>query len=144
MIPGSGRSPEKEMATHSSTLAGRIPWTEEPGGLQSVGSQPGTTERLTLLLSRLTEMRPPGAVQMGEITWFNKIKETLSLLEQSGTVCEKLNHGESSPWRKLTGIRIPISPRGSPETGAAGLLWEATLTPKGWGVSPGLLARLVL
>ena len=31
MIPGSGRSPEKEMATHSSILAWRIPWTEEPG-----------------------------------------------------------------------------------------------------------------
>ena len=28
---------EKEMATHSSTLAWRIPWMEEPGGLQSVG-----------------------------------------------------------------------------------------------------------
>ena len=30
---------ENGMATHSSTLAWRIPWTEEPGGLQSVGSQ---------------------------------------------------------------------------------------------------------
>ena len=30
---------EKEMATHSSTLAWEIPWTEEPGGLQSRGSQ---------------------------------------------------------------------------------------------------------
>ena len=30
---------EKEMATHSSTLAWEIPWTEEPGGLQSMGSQ---------------------------------------------------------------------------------------------------------
>ena len=30
---------EKEMATHSSTLAWRIPWREEPGVLQSVGSQ---------------------------------------------------------------------------------------------------------
>ena len=29
--------PEKEMATHSSTLAWRIPWTEEPDGLQSWG-----------------------------------------------------------------------------------------------------------
>ena len=29
---------EKEMATHSSTLAWRIPWTEEPGGLLSIGS----------------------------------------------------------------------------------------------------------
>ena len=30
---------EKEMATHSSILAWRIPWTEEPGGLRSTGSQ---------------------------------------------------------------------------------------------------------
>ena len=30
---------EKEMATHSSTLAWKIPWTEEPGRLQSMGSQ---------------------------------------------------------------------------------------------------------
>ena len=30
---------EKEVATHSSILAWRIPWTEEPGGLQSMGSQ---------------------------------------------------------------------------------------------------------
>ena len=30
---------EKEMATHSSILAWRIPWTEEPGGLESTGSQ---------------------------------------------------------------------------------------------------------
>ena len=30
---------EKRMATHSSILAWRIPWTEKPGGLQSMGSQ---------------------------------------------------------------------------------------------------------
>ena len=30
---------EQEMATHSTILAWRIPWTEEPGGLQSVGLQ---------------------------------------------------------------------------------------------------------
>ena len=30
---------EKEMATHSSTIAWKIPWTEEPGRLQSMGSQ---------------------------------------------------------------------------------------------------------
>ena len=33
LIPGLGRSPEVGMATHSSILAWRIPWTEEPGGL---------------------------------------------------------------------------------------------------------------
>ena len=36
---GAGSSLEKEMATHSSVLAWRIPWTEEPAGLQSMGSQ---------------------------------------------------------------------------------------------------------
>ena len=37
---------EKEMAIHSSTLAWKIPWMEEPGRLQSMGSQRDTTERL--------------------------------------------------------------------------------------------------
>ena len=34
---GSGRSPEEERTTHSSTLTWEVPWTEEPGGLQSTG-----------------------------------------------------------------------------------------------------------
>ena len=38
-VPGSGDLLEKEMATHSSTLAWKIPWMEEPGWLQSMGSQ---------------------------------------------------------------------------------------------------------
>ena len=37
-IPQLGRPLEGEMATHSSILAWRIPWTEEPGGLWSIGS----------------------------------------------------------------------------------------------------------
>ena len=36
LIPGSGRFPEGGPATHSSILAWRIPWTEEPGRLQSI------------------------------------------------------------------------------------------------------------
>ena len=36
---GQEDSLEKEMATHSSTLAWKIPWKEEPGKLQSMGSQ---------------------------------------------------------------------------------------------------------
>ena len=39
LIPGSGRSLGEEMATQFNTLAWKIPWTEEPGGLQSMGSQ---------------------------------------------------------------------------------------------------------
>ena len=38
-IPGSGRSPVEEMATHFSILAWRIPWTKETSGLQSIGLQ---------------------------------------------------------------------------------------------------------
>ena len=38
-IPRSGRFLVKEMATHSSILAWEIPWTEEPGRLQSMGLQ---------------------------------------------------------------------------------------------------------
>ena len=37
---------EKGMTTQSSILAWRIPWTEEPGGLQSMGSQSDTTEAI--------------------------------------------------------------------------------------------------
>ena len=36
--PGSGKYPGEGNGYHSSTLAWRIPWTEEPGGLQSMGS----------------------------------------------------------------------------------------------------------
>ena len=37
--------PMKEMATHSSTLAWKIPWTEEPGSLQSMGSKESDTAK---------------------------------------------------------------------------------------------------
>ena len=37
---------EKEVATHSSILAWKIPWMEEPGGLQSMGSQSDAAEHI--------------------------------------------------------------------------------------------------
>ena len=39
LIPGSGRFPGKGMATYSSILGWKIPWREEPGRLQSMGTQ---------------------------------------------------------------------------------------------------------
>ena len=42
-IPGSGRSPEKEMKTHFSILAWEISWTQEPDGLQSLALQKSRT-----------------------------------------------------------------------------------------------------
>ena len=38
LLPAASGEPEKAMAPHSSTLAWKIPWTEEPGRLQSMGS----------------------------------------------------------------------------------------------------------
>ena len=38
---------EENMATHSSILAWRIPWTEEPGGLQSIGGKESDTTEAT-------------------------------------------------------------------------------------------------
>ena len=46
LIPGLGRSPGRENATHFRILAWKIPWTEEPGGLQAMGSQ-SQTQRST-------------------------------------------------------------------------------------------------
>ena len=69
---GQEDSLEKEMATHSSTLAWKIPWTEEPGSLQSMGSQRvGHDWATKLSLSLSTYMRhleesrafPSGSVQ---------------------------------------------------------------------------------
>ena len=57
-IPGSERSPGEGKATHSSILAWRIPWTEEPSGYSTWGhKESAMTEWLTfsLSLSRLTE-----------------------------------------------------------------------------------------
>ena len=44
LIPGLKRTLEKKMATHASILAWEIPWTEKPGGLQSMGSQKSWTQ----------------------------------------------------------------------------------------------------
>ena len=44
LIPGLGRSPGEGNATHCNILAWEIPWTEEPGGLQSMGLQKSQTQ----------------------------------------------------------------------------------------------------
>ena len=49
-IPGQENPLEEEMATHSSTLAWKIPWTKEPGRLQSMGLQRVRHNGVTSLL----------------------------------------------------------------------------------------------
>ena len=44
---------KEEMATHCSILACKIPWTEKPGGLQSMGTQRVTTEQLNNTTTKL-------------------------------------------------------------------------------------------
>ena len=52
--PGQEDSVEEGIATHSSILAGKIPWTEEPGGLQSIGLQSQTwLSTLNIILKSL-------------------------------------------------------------------------------------------
>ena len=54
LISGSGRSPEGRMETHSSFLAWKIPWTEEPGGLYSPwGHKESDTTEYVRWLSRI-------------------------------------------------------------------------------------------
>ena len=56
---GWGEPLEKEMATHSSILAWEIPWTEEPGGLQSMRSQEVGLTEAAEQASRQNEHNPP-------------------------------------------------------------------------------------
>ena len=62
-IPGLARPLEKDMAPHSSIPAWRIPWTEEPGGLQSMGCKElDTTEPVELTCTHSTLGLWPGLV----------------------------------------------------------------------------------
>ena len=57
LIPGQGDPLEEGMATHSSVLAWRIPWTEEPGGLQFILSQRVRHDWATEYAQALKELR---------------------------------------------------------------------------------------
>ena len=54
-VPGMGRSLEEEMATHSSIFAWRIPWTEKPGGLQSMSMHAHKLNQVLISLSPLKD-----------------------------------------------------------------------------------------
>ena len=69
------------MATHSSILAWRISWTEEPGGLQSWGLKESyTTERLTHEYSLEEEMATHSSILAWRIPWTEEPGELLSML----------------------------------------------------------------
>ena len=61
------------MATHSSILAWRIPWTEEPGGLQSIGLQRARHDWSTLACMHMYTMDYYSAIKRNEIGSFVEI-----------------------------------------------------------------------
>ena len=80
-IPGLGRSPEEEMATHSNILAWKIPWTEERGGLQSMGLERVGHDWVTstsILAWEIPWTEEPGRVTVHRAaksqTWLRQLK----------------------------------------------------------------------
>ena len=107
---------EKEMATHSSILAWRIPWTEELDGLQSTGrKEPDTTERLhfhfqwlyniQLKTSREVLFLPPSDAYVRSFLYLLytliKFYYTKALSNRASSL--------ASDWILLQGPRIPVS-----------------------------------
>ena len=78
----------EEMATQSSILAWRIPWTEEPGGLQSMGSQRVRPDSATNITTGgpVFKNLPSNAGDVGLIpVWGTKISHAVEQLSQSAT-----------------------------------------------------------
>ena len=69
-IAGLGRFPEEGKTTHSSILACRIPWTEEPGGLQFVGSQ-------RVRHAWTTKQNAASRIQNGLLKYFSSIFQVI-------------------------------------------------------------------
>ena len=67
LIPGLGRSPGGGQATHSSTLAWRIPWTGEPGGLQSMGLQRVGHDKVTAAAAYCILLLPESEASLGTL-----------------------------------------------------------------------------
>ena len=64
LIPGSGRSPGVEVAAHSSILAWRIPWTEDPGGPQFIGLQRVSHDCSDLACTLISPLLPSTALEV--------------------------------------------------------------------------------
>ena len=61
------------MATHYSSLAWKIPKTEEPGGLQSMGCQRTDSLEKTLMLGKIEGGRRRGRQRMGWVGWHHQL-----------------------------------------------------------------------
>ena len=83
------------MATHSNIFAWRIPWTEEPGGLQSTGhKESDMTERLLVLV--LIRRRSPGEGN-GDSLQYSFLENAMDREAWQATV-----HGVTKSWPRLS------------------------------------------
>ena len=142
--PGLRRSLEKEMAVHSSTLAWKIPWTEEPGRLQSVGSQRvGHDWATSLSLFTFLRTRFWNSWNVTSVTLCQS--KSVNLLSRDGLrTCHVL-------VKRGTGRIHSLPPRSSP-SGSCAFYRDASCTnrcsrsevsiPHGWLFSPPMIGRV--
>ena len=100
MVPCSSLS-EKAMATHSSTLAWKIPWTEEPGGLQSMGSRRVGDDWMTSIslftfMHWRKEWQPTPVFLPGESQGRGSVVAAVSGVAQSRTRLKRLSSSSRS------------------------------------------------
>ena len=110
LIPKLGRSLEEGMATHSSILAWRIQWVEEPGRLQSMGSQRVGHNWVTHTNSNLIRVRIEVAPQIQGIFFLSILevfsRQPVSLYPQARW---SRNWWESYSCLKLVSISVPVN-----------------------------------
>ena len=118
---------EKEMATHSSILAWKIPWTVEPGRLQSMGLQRvrhdwATSLSLSLYSLERFMTNPDSIIKSRDITMPTKVRLVKAMVflvimcgSQSWTIkkaeCQRIDAFEMWCWRRLS--RVPWTTRRS-------------------------------
>ena len=129
---------EKGMETHSSNLAWRIPWTEEAGGLPSMGLQSDMTEQLTY--THIHRRDDPGK----ELTWDVLGKwDKHSLWKSRQSIEEKnvVHHGKSY-WnfrQEQSALKIPGSCEGTNLSWRTRQAWADTALKGDWCPFPILI-----
>ena len=80
---------EEGMATHSSILAWRIPWTEEPGGLQSIGSQRVRHDWSDLACTQARKLREIKRTNLAEVMFCSNKKDTCTNVCGFQSLCHR-------------------------------------------------------
>ena len=126
---------EKEMAIHSSILAWEIPWTEEPGGLQTLGSQSQTRLRAEQQQQVVEKVTAPGLSEVEDerksflkwrhLSWDLKEERASHLDSEEGSSKKKEQQVQSPHGRKEHAIQatesMPLSSKRAGQRKIAGV-----------------------